>query len=91
VVIQVQAHQGGPPFERVSAQAMPRLSESASGAQSFNRAATGGGIRHGTNRNAGVATMPHETRLFCNLIRSYIAFLTAEHERLTGSSNVLDS
>ncbi len=44
---------------------------------------TGGGIRHGTNLREGVVTQPHEARLFCNLVRSYIAFLMSEHERLT--------
>ena len=52
---------------------------------------TGGGIRHGTNLKTGVATKPHEARLFCNLIRSYISFLIAEHRRLTGRSQVLDT
>ena len=46
---------------------------------------TGGGIRHGTDLKAGIATQPNEARLFCNLIRSYISFLMAEHERLTRS------
>jgi hypothetical protein len=44
---------------------------------------TGGGIRHGTHLKAGVATKASEARLFCNLIRSYITFLIAEHERLS--------
>lgn len=44
---------------------------------------TGGGIRHGTNLSAGVTIQPTEARLFCNLIRSYITFLLAEHERLS--------
>ncbi len=44
---------------------------------------TGGGIRHGTHLKAGVATDAGEARLFCNLIRSYITFLLAEHERLS--------
>jgi hypothetical protein len=43
---------------------------------------TGGGIRHGTHLKAGVETRPHEARLFCNLIRSYIDFLLKEHRRL---------
>lgn len=50
----------------------------------------GGGIRHGADLKADVETRPHEARLFCNLIRSYIAFLIVEHERLTGSRKVLD-
>lgn len=44
---------------------------------------TGGGIRHGTDLKAGIATQPDEARLFCNLIRSYITFLLTEHERLS--------
>jgi hypothetical protein len=44
---------------------------------------TGGGIRHGTDLKAGIATQPNEARLFCNLIRSYIGYLIAEHERLS--------
>jgi hypothetical protein len=46
---------------------------------------TGGGIRHGTDLKAGIATQPDEARLFCNLIRSYITFLLTEHERLSKS------
>ena len=44
---------------------------------------TGGGIRHGANLKAGIEIQPNEARLFCNLIRSYISFLMAEHERLS--------
>lgn len=44
---------------------------------------TGGGIRHGTDLKAGTSIQPHEARLFCNLIRSYITFLLTEHERLS--------
>jgi hypothetical protein len=43
---------------------------------------TGGGIRHGGNLKSGIAVQPNDARLFCNLIRSYIDFLIAEHERL---------
>jgi hypothetical protein len=48
---------------------------------------TGGGIRHGADLGAGIATQPNEARLFCNLIRSYITFLLSEYERIsrTGS------
>jgi hypothetical protein len=46
---------------------------------------TGGGIRHGMDLKSGVATQPQEARLFCNLIRSYISFLLAEHARLAGT------
>lgn len=44
---------------------------------------TGGGVRHGTDLKAGLAIHPNEARLFCNLIRSYITFLLAEHGRLS--------
>ena len=44
---------------------------------------TGGGIRHGTHLKAGIIIQPNEARLFCNLIRSYISYLMAEHARLT--------
>ena len=41
---------------------------------------TGGGIRHGQDLESGVALRPNEARLYCDLIRSYIAYLIAEHE-----------
>jgi len=44
---------------------------------------TGGGIRHGADLKSGIIVQPNEARLFCNLIRSYISFLMAEHARLT--------
>ena len=44
---------------------------------------TGGGVRHGADLKAGLTIQPNEARLFCNLIRSYISFLTAEHARLS--------
>jgi hypothetical protein len=44
---------------------------------------TGGGIRHGTDLKTGIIIQPNEARLFCNLIRSYISYLMAEHARLT--------
>lgn len=43
---------------------------------------TGGGIRHGLDLNEGITISLNEARLFCNLIRSYLNFLLAEHERL---------
>jgi hypothetical protein len=45
---------------------------------------TGGGVRHGVDLAANVVIRPNEARLFCNLARSYIVYLIAEHERLTG-------
>jgi hypothetical protein len=44
---------------------------------------TGGGVRHGASLKAGMAMQENEARLFCNLTRSYITFLLAEHERLS--------
>ncbi|MCP1375150.1 hypothetical protein [Dyella lutea] len=44
---------------------------------------TGGGVRHGLDLNTGVAMSPREARLYANLIRSYLAYLLAEHEAMT--------
>lgn len=44
---------------------------------------TGGGIRHGTDLLEGKALNLDEARLFCNLTRSYLIYLIAEHERLS--------
>ncbi|CCJ07280.1 Uncharacterized protein BN69_1829 [Methylocystis sp. SC2] len=44
---------------------------------------TGGGVRHGVDLKEGLALQLHEARLYCNLIRSYLTFLIAEHERLS--------
>lgn len=41
---------------------------------------TGGGVRHGLDLNTGMPIGASEARLFCNLIRSYISYLLAEHE-----------
>lgn len=43
---------------------------------------TGGGMRHGTDLARGAAIEPNDAQLYCNLIRSYITFLLAEHTRL---------
>ncbi|MCJ2097486.1 hypothetical protein [Methylobacterium sp. E-046] len=47
----------------------------------FLSSPTGGGVRHGTDLQAGIAIQPHEARLYCNLIRSYLTYLIQEHER----------
>ena len=47
-------------------------------------APAGGGVRHGLDLNRGVAINHSEARLYCNLTRSYLSFLLAEHERLVG-------
>lgn len=44
---------------------------------------TGGGVRHGVDLKEGLALGIDEARLYCNLIRSNLTFLMAEHERLT--------
>ena len=44
---------------------------------------SGGGVRHGLDLEAGSQVTANEARLYCNLIRSYIGYLTGEHERLT--------
>ena len=43
---------------------------------------TGGGVRHGVDLNEGSQLGITEARLYCNLLRSYLTFLIAEHERL---------
>lgn len=44
---------------------------------------TGGGVRHGVDLKSGITVNPDEGRLYCNLIRSYVTFLMAEHERMS--------
>lgn len=44
---------------------------------------TGGGVRHGTDLHRGVVLDANEARLFCNLARSYVQFLLAEHQEST--------
>jgi hypothetical protein len=44
---------------------------------------TGGGVRHGVDLKEGLALQIDEARLYCNLIRSYLTFLIAEHERIS--------
>jgi hypothetical protein len=44
---------------------------------------TGGGVRHGLDLSEGVAVSENDAHLFCNLIRSYLHYLLAEHGHLT--------
>lgn len=44
---------------------------------------TGGGIRHGVDLKSGITINADEGRLYCNLIRSYVTFLMAEHYRMS--------
>lgn len=46
----------------------------------------GGGVRHGTQLAADVSPTLTEAHLYCNLTRSYLTFLIAEHERLSRRS-----
>ena len=71
----LRRHQRGTTFEQVM--------NWATTLHGYLSSPTGGGVRHGANLKAGVAMQQNEARLFCNLIRSYITFLLAEHERLT--------
>lgn len=43
---------------------------------------TGGGVRHGATLSSDAELVPHEARLFCNLIRSYTYFLLDEYDRV---------
>ncbi len=48
----------------------------------FLSSPTGGGVRHGIDLNEKRELGIAEARLYCNLVRSYLTFLIAEHERL---------
>ena len=48
---------------------------------------TGGGVRHGIDLKSGSVISENEGRLFCNLIRSYIAYLVVEYERISPRLN----
>lgn len=48
----------------------------------FLSSPAGGGIRHGLDLAEGVPVPINESRLYCNLIRSYITYLIEEHQRL---------
>jgi hypothetical protein len=61
---------------------LERVIEWVTGLHGFLSSPTGGGVRHGVDLSEGVLIGPSEARLFCNLIRSYIGYLLAEHERL---------
>lgn len=49
----------------------------------FLSSPTGGGIRHGVDLTHGTESGINEARLYCNLIRSYLTYLIAEHERIS--------
>lgn len=56
-----------------------RVLEWMSALHGFLSSPAGGGVRHGLDLARGVPITNAEARLFCNLIRSYLAFLVAEH------------
>jgi len=64
--------------------ALDRVAEWSSEVHGYLSSPTGGGVRHGLDLSEGVQIGPNEGRVFCNLIRSYIGYLLAEHERLRG-------
>ncbi|WP_417910557.1 hypothetical protein [Candidatus Electronema sp. PJ] len=68
---------------RARGSTLDRILEWMTNLHGFLSSPTGGGVRHGIDLNAGVQIGPAETRLFCNLIRSYTNYLLAEHEQLT--------
>lgn len=45
----------------------------------------GGGVRHGLDLSSGAQLSQNEGRLYCNLIRSYLGYLLAEHARFRGA------
>lgn len=47
----------------------------------------GGGVRHGLDLNSGVQLSQNEGRLYCNLIRSYLGYLLAEHAKFQAARN----
>lgn len=61
---------------------LERVIEWVTGLHGFLSSPTGGGVRHGMDLSEGFQVGPSEARLFCNLIRSHIGYLLAEHERL---------
>lgn len=65
---------------------LDRVAEWSDAVHGYLSSPTGGGVRHGLDLNEGVQIGPNEGRLFCNLIRSFIGYLLAEHERIQGAS-----
>jgi hypothetical protein len=62
---------------------LERVLEWISSLHGYLSSPTGGGVRHGSNLSAGDPIDIAEARLFCNLIRSYLGFLLAQHEQLS--------
>lgn len=62
--------------------ALERVLEWMTALQGYLSSPTGGGVRHGLDLKEGTSISQNEARLFCNLVRSYLAFLLVEHEHL---------
>lgn len=69
---------------------LDRVLEWATALHGYLSSPTGGGVRHGLDLREGFAIEPNEARLFCNLARSYVAFLLAEHERLSSVTTQIE-
>jgi hypothetical protein len=53
----------------------------------FLSSPTGGGVRHGADIKNPVELPKGDAQLYCNLIRSYVTYLIAEHQRMSCASN----
>lgn len=53
----------------------------------FLSSPTSGGVRHGADIKNLVELPKSDAQLYCNLIRSYVTYLIAEHERMSRVSN----
>jgi hypothetical protein len=53
----------------------------------FLSSPTGGAVRHGADIKNPVELPKSDAQLYCNLIRSYVMYLMAEHERMSRASN----
>lgn len=62
---------------------MDRILEWATQMHGYLSSPKGGGVRHGTDLKDGISLSLSESRLFCNLTRSYITFLLHEHESMS--------
>jgi hypothetical protein len=62
---------------------MDRILEWATQMHGYLSSPKGGGVRHGTDLKDGISLSLSESRLFCNLTRSYITFLLNEHESMS--------
>ena len=66
---------------------LDRVLEWVSSIHGFLSSPTGGGVRHGLDLRDGLELSPNEAKLFFNLLRSYVSFLLAEHQKIVGGSS----